>query len=84
MSKAVTSKGQSASWSAQQKNVIRIFDLFADDDEELSLLDQHSWHALGEEILCAAPVYERFAYFLLYTYEPDAKKADEFLDGSTV
>ena len=38
MSKALSSKGQSASWSSQQKNVIRIFDLMAEDDEELSLL----------------------------------------------
>ena len=83
MSKALTSKGQSTSWSAQQKNVVRIFDLMAEQDEELSLLEEHTWHTLPEQALCSPPVYERFAFFLLYTYEPDAKKADEFLDGST-
>lgn len=83
MSKALSAKGQSASWSAQQKNVVRIFNLMAANDDDLMLLDDSSWHALPEQILCAEAVYERFAYFLLYTYEPDAKKADEFLDGST-
>ena len=83
MSKALSSKGQSTSWNAQQKNVVRIFDLMAEQDEELALLEEHKWHTLPEQTLCAQPVYERYAYFLLYTYEPDARKADEFLDGST-
>ena len=79
MSKALPSKGFSASWSTQQKNVVRIFNLMAAVDEELSQLDQaHDWHTFSEEILCSQPVYERFAYFVLYDYEADGKKADEY------
>ena len=92
MSKALPSKGFSPSWNSQQKNVVRIFNLMAAVDEELSQLDALDWHTFSEEILCSQPVYERFAYFVLYDYEADGKKADEYveadgdkkrLDGST-
>ena len=39
MSKALPSKGFSPSWNSQQKNVVRIFNLMAAVDEELSQLD---------------------------------------------
>ena len=48
---ALSSKGQSASWNAQQKNVVRIFDIFAEQDDELSAR-KYNWHVLPEEILC--------------------------------
>jgi hypothetical protein len=84
MSKALSSKGQSASWSAQQKNVVRIFDLFAEQDDELSTLDTSTWHALPEQTLSEQGIYDRMAFYMLHLYEPDSKKGDERLDGSTV
>lgn len=81
--KSLSSKGMSQSWSSQQKNVVRIFDLFAEQDDELQALEEHSWHALPEDVLSSPEVYERYAFFLMHIYEPDARKADERLDGST-
>ena len=83
LSKSLSAKGVSASWTGQQRNVVRIFDLFAEQDEELSTLDDKFWQSLPEATLCSADVYERFAFFMLHIYEPDARKADERLDGST-
>ena len=57
MSKALPSKGFSPSWNSQQKNVVRIFNLMAAVDEELSQLDALDWHTFSEEILCSQPVY---------------------------
>jgi hypothetical protein len=48
-----------------------------------TVLEESSWHTLPERVLCSPPVYERYAYYLLYTYDSIAKKEDEFLDGST-
>ena len=48
-----------------------------------STLDETSWHLLAESTLCSEDVYERFAFFMLHIYEPDARKAEERLDGST-
>ena len=64
-SKALSSKGHSQSWSSQQRNVVRIFNLMAEQDEKLSLLEEHSWDKLPEQMLCSTPVYERYAYYLL-------------------
>ena len=80
---ALSSKGQSASWNAQQKNVVRIFDIFAEQDDELSAR-KYNWHVLPEEMLCEPGIYDRFAFYMLNIYEPDSKRADERLDGSTV
>ena len=56
MSKALSSKGQSTSWNAQQKNVVRIFDLTAEQDEELALLEEHTQvaHAAGADAVRSA------------------------------
>ena len=58
---------------------MRIFDLFIEQDDELSGV----WEELSEETLCGRDVYERFAYFMLNVYEPDQRKGEEHLDGST-
>lgn len=80
---AIRAQGASASWSAQKKNVIRIFNLFLEVDEELSKRAEKTWEVLPEEVLCFPDVYERFAYYMLNVYEPDQKKGEEHLDGST-
>ena len=80
---AIRAQGASASWSAQKKNVIRIFNLFLEVDEELSKRAEKTWEVLPEEVLCGPDVYERFAYYMLNVYEPDQKKGEEHLDGST-
>ena len=64
---ALSSKGQSASWNAQQKNVVRIFDIFAEQDDELSAR-KYNWHVLPEEILCEPGIYDHFAYIFAYIF----------------
>ena len=81
--KSIGAGGASVSWTGQKKNVIRIFNLFIEQDEELSERAQKTWDALPEEALCSPDVYERFAYYMLNVYEPDQKKGEEHLDGST-
>ena len=73
--------GTSVSWTGQKKNVVRIFNLFIEQDDELSTGD--AWEELSEETLCGPDVYERFAYYMLNVYEPDQRKGEEHLDGST-
>ena len=82
--KSIGAGGSSRPWSNQKKNVVRIFNLFMEQDEELSSRAENTWHELSEEaLLCAPEVYERFAYYMLNVYEPDQKKGEEHLDGST-
>ena len=83
LSKAIGAQGASVSWSSQKKNVVRIFNLFIEQDEELSKCAEKTWHALPEEALCGPDIYERFAYYMLHVYEPDQRKGEEHLDGST-
>lgn len=91
VSKALSAKGSSTSWTAAKKNVVRIFDIFILQDEEL-LVDHNlgaegiTWEQLGEATLCAPAVYERFAYFLLYTFKIEQGNANQGdpQDGSTV
>ena len=66
-----------------ENNMIRILNLFSAQDEEL---DGVEWAALTEATLCAEPVYERFAAYLLHTYkiEPGSKNAGKPLDGGSV
>ena len=59
------------------------FNLFAEQDEELSKRAEKTWDALAEEVLCAPDVYERFAFYMLNVYEPDQRRGEEHLDGST-
>ena len=61
---ALSAKGGSISWKGQTANVGRIFNEFAEQDEELDA----DWDNLPEHVLCSAPVYERFAHFLLFVY----------------
>ena len=83
LSKAIGAGGASVSWTGQRKNVVRIFNLFIEQDEELSTGAATTWDALSEAALCAPDVYERFAYYMLHVYEPDQRKGEEHLDGST-
>ena len=83
LSKSIGAQGASASWSSAKKNVVRIFNLFIEQDEELSKCAEKTWHALPEEALCGPDIYERFAYYMLHVYEPDQRKGEEHLDGST-
>ena len=46
----IGAKGKSKSWSAQQKNVVRIFDKFSVQDESLG---GTPFEELGEAVLCA-------------------------------
>jgi len=64
MSVAITGAGESTSWLQQKSNVARIFSEFVQQDDELS----DEWGLLSANVLCAAPVYERFAGFLVHTY----------------
>jgi hypothetical protein len=64
MSVAITGAGESTSWLQQKSNVARIFSEFVQQDDELS----DDWNLLSANTLCAAPVYERFTGFLVYTY----------------
>ena len=84
LSKAIGAGGGSTSWTSQKRNVVRIFNLFIGQDEVFSTCAAgETWDALPEEELCARDVYERFAYYMLYVYEPDQRKGEEHLDGST-
>ena len=71
------------SWKGQKKNVVRIFNLFLEQDEPYTPGAARNWDALSEEALCIPDVYERFAYYMLNVYEPDQRKGEEHLDGST-
>ena len=84
LSKAIGAGGGSTSWTSQKRNVVRIFNLFIGQDEVFSTCAAgETWDALPEEELCARDVYERFAYYMLYVYEPDQRMGEEHLDGST-
>ena len=62
---AITPDGESASWLQQKQNVARILDAFlAQDTEGLA----SSWVLLSSSVLCARPVYERIAHFLVHVY----------------
>ena len=78
---ALSAKGKSPSWAGQQGNVKNIFNEFAEQDPELDT----DWDNLDEATLCAQPVYERFAHFLLFVYLIPAgvKNAGNPLDGDT-
>jgi hypothetical protein len=78
--KSIGAGGASVSWTGQKKNVVRIFNLFIEQDEELSKRAEKTWDALPEEALCGPDVYERFAYYMLNVYEPDQRKGEEHLD----
>ena len=80
----IGAQGASYTWTSQKKNVVRIFGLFIEQDEELSTGASTSWEELSEETLCGPDVYERFGYYMLNVYEPDQRKGEEHLDGSTV
>ena len=80
--------GQSASWSAANKNVLNIVNQFiSQDDQGLVCADDlhqgNHWELQSEGALCARPFYERLAYFLLYTYKSPVgtKNAGKELDG---
>ena len=79
----IGAQGASVSWTGQKKNVVRIFNLFIEQDAELSTRDEKKWEALPEEALCNRDIYERFAYYMLNVYEPDPRKGDDHLDGSS-
>ena len=76
---ALSAKGKSPSWAGQQGNVKNIFNEFAEQDPELDT----DWDNLDEATLCAQPVYERFAHFLLFVYliPAGAKNAGLPLEG---
>jgi hypothetical protein len=87
VSKALSAKGSSMSWTAAKKNVVRIFDIFIQQDEELlAAAGIVTWEQLDEATLCAPAVYERFTYFLLYTFKIEQGNANQGdpQDGSTV
>ena len=68
MAAALSAKGGSVSGKGQNANVGRIFN---EQDEELDA----DWDNLPEDVLCSAPVYERFAHFLLCV--PDPRRCEE-------
>ena len=74
---ALSAKGSSISWKGQQSNVKNIFNDFAEQDPELNT----DWDNLDEATLCARPVYERFAHFLLFVYVTPGSNPARPLDG---
>uniref|UniRef100_A0A7S0Q1S6 Uncharacterized protein n=1 Tax=Coccolithus braarudii TaxID=221442 RepID=A0A7S0Q1S6_9EUKA len=61
---ATSPEGISNSWLQQKANVARIFSQFQAQDPELSV----NWEFLSPAVLCARPVHERFAHFLVHVY----------------
>ena len=63
--------GRLRSWLTQKSNVARIFELFIAQDNELrcNLRGSNTWDVLDEEVLCAHPIYERLAHFLVHVYK---------------
>jgi hypothetical protein len=65
---ALSSKGEGASWTAQKKNVLRIFELFRLSDETVAALLPLPFQQLGELDLCQNEVFACFSHYLLHTY----------------
>ncbi len=67
---SVSGRGSSSSWTQQQKNVIRIFNLFRLYSPDVARKLPAPWDELPEEILCTNEndIYGLFAHFLLNVY----------------
>lgn len=67
---SVSGKGSSSSWTSQQSNVIRIFNLFRGYSPDVSLLLPSPWDELLEDVLCTneRDIYGKFAHYLLHVY----------------
>ena len=67
---SVRGKGSSSSWTSQQSNVIRIFNLFRLYSPDVSQLLPSPWDELPEDVLCTneRDVYGKFAHYLLHVY----------------
>jgi hypothetical protein len=78
---ALSSKGASIATANSKNNILNILNQFVEQDAECS----GKWSSQSEELLCSAPFYERFSYFLLYKYVKPAgvRGAGEPLDGDT-
>ena len=78
---ALSSKGASVATANSKNNILNILNQFVEQDAECS----GKWSSQSEELLCSAPFYERFSYFLLYKYVKPAgvRGAGEPLDGDT-
>jgi hypothetical protein len=66
----VSAHGQSDSWSGQQRNVLRIWELFRMSKPEITALLPLPWNQLSEEVLCTndKKIYGMFAHYLLHEY----------------
>jgi len=77
---SLSAKGSSTSWTGQQINVIRIFNIMVDNADDLDT----EWADLPEEVLCSQAIYARFAYFLLHTFKVEGGvNKGKPLDGGT-
>jgi hypothetical protein len=67
---SVSGRGSSSSWTQQQNNVIRIFNLFRLYSPDVARKLPAPWDELSEEILCTNEnyIYGCFVHFLLYVY----------------
>ena len=76
MAEALAVQGDSATWSAQRKNHLRIFERFRASTPELAQLYPTTWEQLTEATLCPQHlqecVYAHFAKYLLDDYEIEA------------
>ena len=63
----------SASWQKGQRDAVRIFNDFLKQDEEFEGTAL-TWENLGSDVLCGFEIYERFAFFLVYTYKISANR----------
>jgi hypothetical protein len=67
---SISGRGASASWTSQQNNVIRIWNIFSVHSPDVRSLLPAPWSELPEEVLCTneKDIYGKFAHFLLHVY----------------
>ena len=57
----LSATGQSESWQAAKRNVLRIFELFRDSSEERRSAYAQSFDKLSEKVVTTNALYEGFA-----------------------
>ena len=81
----LSSRGVSASWTAQKKNIERIINGFTASTPERKKKYPSPWQALKEETLCSQEFYGEFAQYLLHEYKIEGGQYDgSFLSCATV
>jgi len=80
---ALSAKGGARATINSQDRIVKLMDMFCAQDPEC--VAPHEWKKQSESLVCSAPFFERFAYFLLHTYvKPEGTKdAGKPLEGDT-